>query len=68
MLFPHNFSDAILLMQDQLYNMYANLYATLSLKNEHNEQVITEREVVAGSHELGKDFKDGTVSNITVEL
>lgn len=77
-------SDAIALKQAQVDKLYASLkdltgdrrvrldeVLKLYLLNrdiEDIEQWIAEREVVAGSHELGQDFEHVTVSNIHLTL
>lgn len=76
-----HYSDAIALKQSQVDKLYASLkdlardrrarldeVLKLYLLNrdiEDIEQWIAEREVVAGSHELGQDFEHVTVSAIT---
>lgn len=71
-------SDAIILKQSQVDKLYASLkdlagerrgrldetlkLYMLSREIEDLEQWIAEREVVAGSHELGQDFEHVTVS------
>ncbi len=83
MLCPDNSSDAILLKQAQVDKLYASLkdlsgerrsrleevlkLYMLNREIEDIEQWIAEREVVAGSHELGQDFEHVTVSYAAVE-
>ena len=72
------FSDAILVKQSQVDKLYASLkdmtgerrskldevlkLYMLNREIEDIEQWIAEREVVAGSHELGQDYEHVTVS------
>lgn len=74
---PSPYSDAIILKQSQVDKLYASLkdlagerrgkldevlkLYMLNREIEDLEQWIAEREVVAGSHELGQDFEHVTV-------
>ena len=77
----HYFSDTIAVKQSQVDKLYASLkdlagerrgkldevlkLYMLNREIEDIEQWIAEREVVAGSHELGQDFEHVTVSCLT---